>query len=96
MYGSWPDGTIDHINRNKDDNRIANLRIATKAQNAVNSTVVKAASGKRGVYYQSNTHKWRVKLSNRHLGYFDSKEAASLAWQQAMQKRYGSFHAGVE
>ena len=37
LYGEWPDH-IDHINRNRSDNRIVNLRSVTKAQNAQNQS----------------------------------------------------------
>lgn len=34
--GEWPDGEVDHINRNKSDNRPCNLRVVTHQQNAMN------------------------------------------------------------
>jgi hypothetical protein len=35
-HGEWPDGDIDHINRNKTDNRIANLRVLSRSENLKN------------------------------------------------------------
>ncbi|XXE86891.1 HNH endonuclease [Pseudomonas sp. D4-18] len=39
VHGSFPAGDIDHINGNKIDNRICNLRVATKSQNMMNSKI---------------------------------------------------------
>lgn len=36
--GEWPEGEVDHINRDKSDNRISNLRVVTHQQNAMNRT----------------------------------------------------------
>jgi len=36
VYGVWPDGDTDHINRNKHDNRIANLRSCSRSENMLN------------------------------------------------------------
>lgn len=50
--GAWPKEQIDHINRIRDDNRIENLREATKSQNQINSGIYKNnKSGYRGVYF---------------------------------------------
>jgi hypothetical protein len=37
MTGAWPNGYLDHINRDPDDNRFANLRLATNSQNQANT-----------------------------------------------------------
>ena len=36
VTGAWPDGEVDHINRDKRDNRLKNLRVVTHQQNAMN------------------------------------------------------------
>lgn len=36
-HGAWPDGEIDHINRVRDDNRIENLRVVDRMDNAANN-----------------------------------------------------------
>lgn len=55
VHGAWPNGDIDHINRDKSDNRIANLRQATRAQNLQNRQYA-------GAYWYSPRKKWRVNI----------------------------------
>ena len=91
VHGEWPQLSIDHINMDKTDNRISNLRLASKSQNAFNTDKHRSASGIRGVYFQKNTKKWRVKFGNRHIGYFDSKEEAGSVWQKMYKESAGEF-----
>jgi len=52
-YKEWPDRLVDHINMDVSDNRICNLRIATKSQNMMNTKKYKSnTSGYKGVYYK--------------------------------------------
>ena len=94
VYGIWPEGLIDHDNRNKTDNRICNLRLTDKRRNGTNRSGGFSSTGYRGVYVQSNTNKYRVRLKNIHYGYFDTIEDAKIAAQKAIQHMYGEF-AGV-
>lgn len=90
--GSWPDDLVDHINGKKNDNRACNLRIASKAQNGANSHFcARAKSQMKGVYYQSNTTKWRAKAADAHIGYFDTKEEAHEAYREFMRRKYGDY-----
>lgn len=91
VYGIWPSGILDHKNRNDGDNRIANLRMANKGQNAINSEATWSASGLRGVYYQKNTRLWRVKVAGVNVGYFATKEAAHAAYRAKAVELYGEF-----
>jgi HNH endonuclease/AP2 domain len=84
VYGSWPDGHIDHINQVKDDNRIANLRVATRSENMQNRRMYKNnASGFRGVY-KTARGRWTAKITangkKRYFGPFDSPEDAYVAY----------------
>jgi len=90
MTGAMP-RLVDHRDRDKSNNRWTNLRDATKAQNAANSSICYAASGLRGVYHQSNTNKWRAKLGRKHIGYFTTKEEAHSAYRKEHAKSYGAF-----
>ena len=62
VYGSYPE-LIDHINRDTTDNRICNLRQATKSQNSTNSKVrADNVVGQRGICFDKQTSSWRVQL----------------------------------
>ncbi|MFW3807799.1 HNH endonuclease signature motif containing protein, partial [Klebsiella pneumoniae] len=51
-YGEWPVGDVDHINMDKTDNRISNLRLARRRDNMNNLTATKSnKSGFIGVYW---------------------------------------------
>jgi hypothetical protein len=91
MYGEWPTGIIDHINRIKDDNRISNLRIVTATENSRNQGIQKNnTSGIPGVYFNKTTKKWRVFIYNKSqqiaLGSFDCKLKAIEVRQKAEVK----------
>jgi hypothetical protein len=96
VHGQWPDADIDHINGNKADNRIVNLRAATRSQNCANTPVRRnSKSGLKGVRWQEHAGKWKAQIKDRdgsrHLGYFDSKEAAHAAYVEAAGRLFGEF-----
>jgi hypothetical protein len=83
-YGKWPSGQIDHINRNRRDNRICNLRDVSNRENSKNRSLQKNnTSGFTGVVWKENVKKWsaaiRVQGRQKHLGSFDKIEDAILA-----------------
>jgi hypothetical protein len=91
VNGPIPDGQeIDHINGNRQDNRIGNLRLVTRKQNQENmrsAFITNVTSGIKGVSFYKTTGKWRAQIRHWkrsiHLGYFDSMTAAQSAYQQA-------------
>lgn len=97
VYNEWPTGVIDHINRERDDNRICNLRDATSSQNNLNRTVnttARGASGYKGVTIlkrKNGTVRYQAVLSRDgdcvYLGLFDSAEDAAAAYAEAAAKR---------
>lgn len=92
VYGVWPIGDLDHINEDKLDNRISNLREATRKQNMQNVRRHKHnTSGYKGVAWHSQRGKWRAYIFDSyqqiHLGLFESKEAAFAARSKA-EKQY--------
>jgi len=82
-YGEWPDGNIDHIDRDKWNNRIDNLRIASRSLNRRNSADNKSTkSGVRGVLARENGRflAYIDFHGNRTtLGTFDTIEEAAAA-----------------
>ena len=91
-YGVWPKDQIDHINRNRSDNRIYNLREVTNKQNLQNAGKYSHnTSGHPGVYWHKQRSKWQVKIRHNqkliHLGYFSILEEA-IAARKAAEKLY--------
>jgi len=83
-YGAWPKADLDHINHDRADNRIANLREATGADNSRNASKrVDNASGATGVSWDKGTGKWRAYISDagrvRYIGIFRELEEAIAA-----------------
>lgn len=100
-HGEWPRLHIDHINGVKDDNRLANLRLATKAQNQANTGRYRNnTSGYRGVSRSSQCHRWRasIKVSGRSrtIGYFETKEQAAQAYEIAARAAFGEYVRGQQ
>ena len=63
VHGNWPANEIDHINRKRNDNRIANLRDATRSENIHNaSESPRNTSGYRGVTWNSRRKKWQAQI----------------------------------
>lgn len=93
-YGEDAPQTIDHINGDKSDNRLCNLRAATPSQNRCNvSSTIKAASGFRGVVRHHNRFAAyiRVQRKKTYLGAFDTPEQAHAAYAAAAEKYHGEF-----
>lgn len=96
VYGAWPTLSIDHINRVRNDNRIANLREVSRTKNSWNSARrIDNTSGFTGVGFHKQRQKWRARIINngreQHLGFFDSEIAAAAAYAQAAQQARGEF-----
>lgn len=91
VYGEWveyPDFEIDHINGDRSDNRIANLRKVTKTQNQRNAGQrVSNTSGVHGVNWKAGANRWVARIWNgpRHiyLGQFKSLHEAQIARKAA-------------
>jgi HNH endonuclease/AP2 domain len=96
VTGEWPPSEIDHANGDISDNRFANLRLASRAQNCQNRALRKdSGTGIKGVGFNKRSGKWTayVRANNKvhHLGTFASKEAAAEAREAAAKKLHGDF-----
>lgn len=70
----WPEGSIDHIDGNPSNNRIANLRLVSAAINMKNKSIYKKnKSGISGVRYEQARGRWVVSLGRVKLGRFADK-----------------------
>jgi hypothetical protein len=89
VNGVWPKNQIDHIDGNRSNNKIDNLREVTNLENHRNmKKSCSNGSGYMGVY--KHGERWRVKICNKHIGVFDDLEQAIDA-RLIAQRQYG-FH----
>jgi len=96
VHGIWPVQEIDHRNGVCDDNRIAELREASDAENGRNrKRMENNTSGRRGVGYRAKHQRWQARIccngTRKHLGYFRTLEAASAAYEAASTELFGEF-----
>lgn len=105
-HGEIPDRQVDHINGNKADNRIENLRLAYRHENQHNRSSVRTKLGKPtssrwcGVSFYRRKGKWKAGIRSfgaetgsveHHLGYFKCETAAAIAYNTAARRLHGSF-----
>lgn len=93
INGAWPDGHIDHVNRNRLDNRISNLRVCNDLENGPNANLSRAnKSGVTGVWFNSKVGKWYAQIMvnrrNLYLGRYQEKEDAIRARKTAEEKYF--------
>lgn len=96
VYGEWPSEQVDHINGDRADNRLSNLRLANQSQNSCNCRLRKTnTSGYRGVSWSKEKRKWVSRIVKDHkqhvLGYFKSKDEAYYAYLQAADRLHGEY-----
>ena len=89
-FGFFPEQTIDHIDGNKLNNKVQNLRDVPVKQNCENKGVqANNKLGVRGVSYKPSKKKYVAQIQNngknKHLGCFDTIEAAKQAYELAAQ-----------
>ena len=94
-YGKWPEDQIDHINGNRDDNRIDNLRDVSSLENSRNSKIrCTNKSGVTGICRYKRNNKWVAQISVKgkviNLGHFDNFNDAVIARKMAETKH--GFH----
>ncbi|AZF94941.1 hypothetical protein HOU74_gp35 [Pectobacterium phage Phoria] len=94
-YGEQPPAFIDHIDGDKSNNSIANLRAASKRENAHNQPKTAAnTSGFKGVSRVRGRYQAQIRINSKHhhLGYYDTPEDAALAYEQVAKDTHGEFY----
>ncbi len=91
VFGEWPSEQIDHVNGDKSDNRLENLREATRAQNAANRAGWR--DGLKGAAPCKDRWSAGIKVGGRrkHLGCFATELEAHEAYVQAAASVHGEF-----
>lgn len=97
VHGYFPEGEVDHINGYRSDNRINNLRTTDDTGTATNKCIAcNNKSGFKGVDFYSRYQKWRarcqVSYGSTLLGYFDTPEEASEAYQAFARGHHKEFY----
>jgi hypothetical protein len=92
---------IDHIDNNRTNNNISNLRWATLGENSHNSNIRKSnTSGVKGVGFNKASNKWRARITvdgiKIHLGSYDTKEEAQEARIRKANEAFGNFANACE
>lgn len=87
-YGVWPTKEIDHIDRNRNNNSISNLRDVSRVVNALNNSPQNLnTSGIKGVTFCKQRNKWQAQINlsgkNLTLGRFDTIDEAAIAYKAA-------------
>jgi hypothetical protein len=96
MHHGFLPKVIDHIDGNSLNNRIENLRVATKSQNCQNARIRRNnTSGIKNVHFNKQSNKWQVSISInqkwKHVGYYQDLELAELVATEARDKYHGGF-----
>ncbi len=91
-HGAFPIDNIDHINHNKNDNRLKNLRVVTRSENQHNrKRTTQSSSGFLGVSWFAPKKKWRAYIKTNgkryHLGWFSDINSAVQA-RKAAERLY--------
>ena len=92
-YGEWPDDEIDHIDGSRANNKIENLRAASRSENCLNIAMKSSnTSGVTGVSWDKINELWESRIHNngkcKRLGRFACLSAAAIV-RKAAESRYG-------
>lgn len=96
VYGEMPKGKLDHIDRNRQNNKISNLRLASDSQNVWNAPARKNnKSGFKGVTWNKRNKAWTAEIwknyKKTYLGSFKDIEDARKAYIKASVSMHGDY-----
>lgn len=91
--GEMPDGILDHIDGDRLNNRIENLRLSDNSLNQANAKPRRNSSGLKGVTWQKSNKKWQASIKVRgksiYLGSYDTPEEAHQKYIEAARAHFG-------
>lgn len=95
-HHGWCPEVVDHVDMNRLNNRIENLRAASKSANGMNrGAQANNTSGYKGVTYCRDRKKWVAQITaegaHRNLGRFDTAEDAAEVYRRASEELHGEF-----
>jgi hypothetical protein len=93
VHGEWPSGQVDHIDGNKANNAISNLRLATPSQNSARKRHARRVAVSRGVMPHGAGFVARIHNGGKrhYLGYFSTAAAAKAAYEAKAKELHGEF-----
>lgn len=92
-YGEWPNGFVDHIDEDRTNNAIENLRIATPSQNAARRPTQRSIAPSRGVFPHGTGYVARLHHDGKreYLGYFSTAAEAQAVYEAKAKEIHGEF-----
>jgi HNH endonuclease len=96
VHGTFPVALLDHVDMDRDNNRIANLRAADHSRNKANRLAPRSnTSGFKGVGRVKGSPRWAARIQvnyrNIHIGMFDTAEEAAAAYEATAKEFFGEF-----
>jgi len=96
VHGEMPVSFLDHINNDRSDNRLSNLRLATINQNAQNQKIrSNNTTGYKGVTFVKRVGRYWAQIfvngKIKSLGYYHTPEEAHAAYCKGADKYFGEF-----
>lgn len=92
-YGEWPTGFVDHIDEDRSNNAIENLRLANAAQNAARRRTTRNIAPSRGVFPHGPGFVARIHFAGKrhYLGYYKTAAEAGAVYEAKAKEIHGEF-----